>query len=65
MIAMTIGEKVTIKRDNETVYGIIIWVSKPCKEHSGRFGVHIHERNREHDAEFWFSDIEKTVFLMK
>lgn len=37
-------------------YGTIIKVFEPNKDHSGRFIVHIHDKQREYDAEFWFDD---------
>lgn len=59
------GIKVKIVRDNETVMGFVTKVFEPNDCHSGRFIVHIHERNYEHDAEFWYSDFGKSVIEVK
>lgn len=56
----------TMPRINEKVkigdrYGIITKVFEPNEYHSGRFIVHIHEKNYEHDSEFWFTDYGTSV----
>ena len=58
---MTKGQKVKIIRDNGYVYGIITKIYNPCEYHSGRFTVLINDRNRDYEAEFWFSDYGKSV----
>ena len=56
-----VGQKVKIIRDTETVYGTIAKIYPPNQGHSGRFIVWIHERNRSHVAEFWYSDYGVSV----
>lgn len=55
-----------IPRVNEKIkvgdcYGTIIKVFEPNEYHSGRFIAHIHDKNREYDTEFWFSDYENMI----
>lgn len=42
-------------------FGIITEVTEPNEYHSGRFRVDIHEKNRVHNEEFWFSDYGTSV----
>lgn len=56
-----VGDKVKVNFDTGIVYGNIIWVEEPCKYHSGRFGVHLHEKYYEYNREFWWSDIDNSV----
>ena len=60
-----VGNKVKINYEDGPAYGNVIWVEEPCEHHSGRFGVHIHERYYEVDREFWWSDIGYSVTYCK
>lgn len=60
-----VNEKVKIIRDKETVFGTIVAIYPPNIYHSGRFDVLIHEKNRTHVKEFWFSDYGKSVIAIE
>lgn len=56
-----INKKVKITANGHITYGTITKVFPPCEEHSGRFIVLMHSRNRDHYAKFWYSDLGKSV----
>lgn len=61
-----VGDKVKVNFiDTGVVYGNVIWVEEPCEYHSGRFGVHLHEKYYEYNQEFWWSDIDNSVTYCK
>lgn len=60
-----VNQKIKIVRKNEIIYGTIQEIYPPCEEHTGRIICQVHEKFGERIEEFWFSDIDKTLFIVK
>lgn len=65
MEELRINRKVMIVfKDGVKEFGTIQELYPPCDDHSGRIVVHINHKYYDSYAEFWYSDVGKSLILV-